>query len=177
MKWKVVCFLTRSQLCAWCSPLRWWHRLSRFGAPHYRLRWRELVFGSCLPRPTNGRRLAGIGELRESLEDRVAIGHSGCPEGGLYEQTPRAAAPILSVDFPRFGWRRHGGSASVDSCAQIPRSGREFMMFEMRRGRDQSDVRCFARRLPGTPLLPHFTRARGGSAHAGETKADSKPRR
>ena len=30
------------------------------------LRWRELVFGSCLPRPTNGRRLAGIGELREN---------------------------------------------------------------------------------------------------------------
>ena len=67
------------------------------------LRWRELVFGSCLPRPTNGRRLAGIGQLRESHEDRVAIGHAGCPEGGLYEQAPRAAVPILSVDFPRLG--------------------------------------------------------------------------
>ena len=31
----------------------------------------------------------------------------GGGEGGLYEQAPRVAAPFLSVDFPRFGWRRH----------------------------------------------------------------------
>ena len=83
--------------------LQWgrWRRLSRFGAPHYLLRWRELVFGGCLHRPTSGRRLAGIGELRESLEDHVALGHAERPESGLYEQTPPAAAPFLSVDFPR----------------------------------------------------------------------------
>ena len=60
--------------------------------------------GELPARPTSGRRLAGIGELRKSLDDYVALGHAGCPEGGLYEQAPRAAAPLLSVDFPRFGW-------------------------------------------------------------------------
>ena len=68
-----------------------------------------------LLRPTSGRRLAGIGELRESVEDSVALGHAGLPERGLYEQAPRATAPFLSADFPRFGWRRHWRTAAADS--------------------------------------------------------------
>ena len=83
MKWKVVCFSEHSQHCARSSPLRRWRRLSRFGAPHYRLRWRERVLRCLLPRPTSGCRLAGVGELRESLGDYVALGHAGCPESGL----------------------------------------------------------------------------------------------
>ena len=48
----------------------------------------------------------------------------GTQRGGLYEQAPRAAAPILSFDFPRVGWRRHGGSAPAGYCerAENPRS-------------------------------------------------------
>ena len=57
-----------------------------------------------LPAQADEREPSGpVGELRESLEDHVALGHAGCPEGGLYEQAPRAAAPFLSVDFARLG--------------------------------------------------------------------------
>ena len=44
--------------------------------------WRELVLRNCLLRPTSGRSLAGIGELRKSLEDYVALGRAGRPESG-----------------------------------------------------------------------------------------------
>ena len=82
---------------------RRWRRLSRFGAPHHRLRWRELVLRGLLQRPACGHRLAGVGQFRDRLEDYVPLGRAGCKEGGLHEQPPRAGAPFLSVDFPRLG--------------------------------------------------------------------------
>ena len=103
-----------SQLCAWYLPLQWWRRLSRIGAPHCRLRWRELVFGSGLPSPTSGRCLAGIGELRKGLEEYVTLGHAGWPEGGLFEQVPRGGS-VPERRLPGFGWRRHRGPAPADS--------------------------------------------------------------
>ena len=69
-----------------------WRCLSRFEAP------RELVLGGLLPRPTCGRRLAGVGELRKSLEDYVPLGHAGRHESGLLEQAPRAASHGLAGD-------------------------------------------------------------------------------
>ena len=70
--------------------------------------------GGLLPQPPSGRRLARLGELRESLDDYVALGEAGRPKSSLHEQGPRVAAPLLSVDFPRFGWRRHEGSAPAE---------------------------------------------------------------
>ena len=173
MKWKVICSSEPSQLCARNSPLRRWRRLSRFGAPHQWLRWRELVLGMPPAPATVWAPSHGVGELRDSLEDHVPLGHAGRPESGLHEQSPRAAAPFLSVDFPRLGWRRHEGSAPAEFRAWILRSGwrrhegsapaefrawilrsgRESMEFEMRRGRDKSDFGCFARRQVDSSLL------------------------
>ena len=41
-----------------------------------------------------------IGELREGLEEDVALRHAGRPQGGLNEQAPCKAAPFLGVHFP-----------------------------------------------------------------------------
>ena len=88
VKWKVVCFSEHSQLCAWSSPLRLWRRLSRFGAPHHRLSWRELVLGGLLPWPACGHRLARVGQFRDNLEDYIPLGHAGCQKSGLHKQSP-----------------------------------------------------------------------------------------
>ena len=107
VKWKVVCSSERSQLCARSSPLRW-RRLSRFGAPHHRRRWRELVLGRP-PALANERAPSHRGpQLPRGL---CRARPCWTPREG---QPPRAAAPFLSVDFPRFGWRRHEGSAPAD---------------------------------------------------------------
>ena len=111
--------LILAQLCARCSSLRRWHRLTRFGAPHYRLRRWKLVMGSCQPKPTSGRRFAGIGELFESLEANDALGHAGCPAGGLFEQALRATTPFLSVDFPPLTWRRSWIQRSVKKIQDV----------------------------------------------------------
>ena len=77
----------------------------------------DLTTGAVAPSVSvSERRTAGyVGESRCSrgllptsgrLEAYVALGHVGRPEGGLHEQAPRATAPFLSADFPRFGWRR-----------------------------------------------------------------------
>ena len=104
--------MTPRNFCARSSPLQRWRRLSRFGSaalPAALARARGL-----LPRPTSGRRLAGVAELRKSLEDDVPLGHAGRTESGLHEQAPRATAPFLSADFLRLGWRRHEGSAPAE---------------------------------------------------------------
>ena len=79
----------------------------------------------------SGSRLAGIGELRWSLKDYVALGHAGRPESGLQEQAPLATAPFLSVYFPGFGWRRQwsGGSLLLVPEPKMLR-GSELIMLE-----------------------------------------------
>ena len=60
------------------APQRRWRRLSRFGAPHYRLCWRELVPGGFLPRPTCGHRLAEVGQFRNSLSAVLGAQRAAC---------------------------------------------------------------------------------------------------
>ena len=93
-KWKVVLLGTLATLCSELTTAV----VARFGAPHYWLRWRELVLGGLLPRPTSGRRLARVREPREP-EVCVTPGHAGRPESGLHEQAPRGDS-VPECRFP-----------------------------------------------------------------------------
>ena len=104
VKWKVVCCSEHSQLCARSSPLRWWLRLSRFGAP--------LVLGGFCLSQRVGALSPGSGS--SAREDCVALGHAGRPESGLHKQAPRAAAPLLSAIFHGLTGDDIAGSAPAE---------------------------------------------------------------
>ena len=108
-------------------PLR--RRLSRFGAPHLLAALARAGVRGLSALANERRRLAGIGELCDSIQDYGRARPCWCPEGGLYERAPRAAAPFLTH-----------GLAGVDMEALhllilrafTLRSGRESMMFGAR---------------------------------------------
>ena len=84
VKWEVVLFLrTLATLCSVLTTAAVVPSVPFRSAAQPAVLARAWCSGGFLPWPTSGRRLAGIGELLESFEDYVMLGHDGRPESGL----------------------------------------------------------------------------------------------